>query len=75
MLFRSAGLSDERSLPFMRDLVNWSAEPGYRLRAIHYVAAQGDRQALPSLRVVMQSPQEQPSIRDAAAQAYATLSR
>jgi HEAT repeat protein len=76
MAFRAlAGLSDERSLPFMRDLVNSAAEPSYRLRAIHFVAAQRDRQALSALRIVMQSPQEQPSIRDAAAQAYATLSQ
>jgi hypothetical protein len=43
------------------------------LRAIKYVTAQGDRQALGALQAVMNSSREQPSIRDAAAQAYTTL--
>jgi len=37
------------------------------------LTAQGDRQSLPTLQVLMQSPTEQASIRDAAAQAYRTL--
>jgi HEAT repeat protein len=75
MAFRAlASLNDERPLPFMRQLVSSQAEPAYRLRAIRYVTAQGDRQALGALQVVMQSPTEQPSIRDAAAQAYRILS-
>jgi hypothetical protein len=41
---------------------------------MQYVSAQGDRQSLPALEAVMNAPGEQPSIRDAAAQAYATLS-
>ncbi|MBI2158420.1 MAG: HEAT repeat domain-containing protein [Candidatus Rokubacteria bacterium] len=74
MAFRAlASLNDERPLPFMRQLVSSQAEPAYRLRAIRYVTAQGDRQALGALQVVMQSPTEQPSIRDAAAQAYRIL--
>ncbi len=68
-----AALNDERSLPFMRGLVTAPVEPAYRLQAIRYVMAQGDRQALAALRLVMQSPGEQPSIRDAAAQAHAAL--
>ncbi len=74
MAFRAlASLNDERPLPFMRQLVTSEAEPAYRLRAIKYVAAQGDQQALGALQVVMQSPTEQASIRDAAAQAYRVL--
>lgn len=74
MAFRSlASLSDERSLPFMRQLVTSQAEPSYRLQAIRSVTAQGDRQALGALQQVMQSPTEQASIRDAAAQAYAAI--
>ncbi|MBI2161739.1 MAG: HEAT repeat domain-containing protein [Candidatus Rokubacteria bacterium] len=69
-----ASLKDERPLPFMRQLVNSEAEPAYRLRAIRYLTAQGDRQALAALQVVMQSRTEQPSIRDAAAQAYRAIS-
>ena len=42
-------------------------------KAIQYLTAQGDRQSLPTLQVLMQSPTEQASIRDAAAQAYRTL--
>jgi HEAT repeat protein len=71
MAFRAlASLKDERPLPFMRQVVASQAEPAYRLRAIQYLAAQGDRQALATLQVLSQSPNEQPSIRDAAAQAY-----
>jgi hypothetical protein len=74
LAFRAlVALDDDRSLPFMRQLVTAPAEPGYRLRAIKYVTAQGDRQALGSLQTVMNAPGEQPSIRSAAAQAYATL--
>ena len=74
LAFRAlASLNDERSLPFMRQLVTSQAEPSYRLQAIRYLTTQGDQQALGALRVVMQSPSEQPSIRDAAAQAYRVI--
>jgi hypothetical protein len=75
MAFRAlASLKDERPLPFMRQVVTSQAEPSFRLQAIRYLTAQGDRQALGALQAVMNSPREQPSIRDAATQAYATLS-
>ena len=74
MAFRAlTALNDERPLPFMRQIVTSEAEPAYRLRAIRYLTAQGDRQALPTLQVLMESPHEQPSIRDAAAQAYRAI--
>jgi HEAT repeat protein len=74
MAFRAlASLEDDRSVPFMRQVVASQAEPSYRLRAIRYLAAQGDQQSLPSLQMIMQSPAEQPSIRDAAAQAYRAI--
>jgi HEAT repeat protein len=74
LAFRAlASLNDERALPFMRQVVASGVEPTYRLRAIQYVAAQGDQQALATLQVVMSSPTEQPSIRDAARQAYRAL--
>ncbi len=69
-----ASLNDERALPFMRQLVTAPVEPGYRLQAMRYVTVQGDRQALVALQMVMQSPNEQPSIRDAAARAHAVIS-
>lgn len=75
MAFRAlTSLNDERPLPFMRQVVTSHAEPSYRLQAIRYLTAQGDRQALGALQLVMQSSNEQPSIRDAAAQAHAVLS-
>jgi len=46
---------------------------GYRLRAMQFLTAQGDRQALPSLQQLMRSPTEQASIRDAAAKAHAAI--
>jgi hypothetical protein len=74
LAFRAlTSLNDDRPLPFMRQLVTSDAEPAYRLRAIRYLTAQGDSQALASLQVVMRSPNEQPSIRDAAVQAYRSL--
>jgi HEAT repeat protein len=75
MAFRAlTSLKDERPLPFMRQVVASDAEPAYRLRAIQYLTAHGDRQALATLHVLMQSPTEQASIRDAAANAYRALS-
>jgi hypothetical protein len=68
-----ASLDDERALPFMRQLATSPAEVSYRLQAIRFMAAQRDAQALDVLRRVMESPAEQPSIRDAAAQAYAAI--
>ena len=74
LAFRAlARLDGERSLPFMRQVVGSPIEPAYRLRAIRYVAAQGDRQSLPTLQALSRSPTEQPSIRDAAAQAYSAI--
>ena len=74
MAFRAlTSLNDERPLPFMRQVVASEAEPSYRLRAIQYLTVQGDRQSLPTLQTLMQSPTEQASIRDAAAQAYRAL--
>jgi HEAT repeat protein len=75
MAFRAlASLGDDRPLPFMRQIVVSPVEPAYRLRAIRYLSAQGDRNALAALQVVMHAPNEQPSIRDAAAQAYTAIS-
>ena len=74
MAFRAlAALDGDRALPFMRHVLASDAEPSYRLRAIQYLMANGDRQAIGTLHVVMQSPNEQPSIRDAAARAYRAL--
>jgi hypothetical protein len=75
MAFRALlNLKDDRPLPFMRQVITSPAEPGYRLQAIRYLSAQGDQQALASLQVLMHAPNEQPSIRDAAAQAHAVIS-
>lgn len=75
MAFRAlSNLKDDRPLAFMRQLANSQAEPGYRLQAIRYLSSHGDQQALVSLHVLMNSPSEQPSIRDAAAQAHAVIS-
>ncbi len=74
MVFRALNaLNDERSVPFMRSLVTSQAEPSYRLRAIEYLSAHGDWQDLGALQIVMRSPNEQPSIRDAAGRAYAAI--
>lgn len=72
--FRSlSGLNDDRPLPFMRQVLASQAEPGYRLLAIRYLTARNDRSVLPLLQTVMQSPTEQPSVRNAATEAYRNL--
>ncbi len=74
MAFRAMNsLNDGRLLPFMRQIVTSNVELPYRLQAIRYVGLQGDGQALGALQQVMQSATEQPSIRDAAAQAHAMI--
>ena len=74
MAFRALmALDDNRAITFMRQVVASQSEPTYRLRAIRYLSMQGDQQSLATLRVLMNSPSEQPSIRDAAANAYRTI--
>ena len=74
MAFRALNsLNDERSLPFMRQVAASGAELSYRMQAIKFLTTQGDQQSLPALQQIMQSPTEQPSIRDAATQAYAAI--
>jgi hypothetical protein len=76
MAFRAlSNLKDERPVPFMRNVAAAQVEPGYRLQAIRYLAAQGDEQSLGTLHTIMNSPSEQPSIRDAASAAYAQINR
>jgi HEAT repeat protein len=75
MAFRAlTSLNDDRPLPFMRQVAVSEAEPSYRLQAIRYLVTQGDRQSLGVLQVLMNSPTEQPSIRDAATQGYMRIS-
>ena len=75
MAFRAlANLKDDRSLSFMRQVLGSQIEPSYRLQAIKYLTTQGDQQSLATLQVIAHSPNEQPSIRDAAAQAHAAIS-
>jgi hypothetical protein len=57
----------------MRQVAASGGELSYRLQAIKFLTAQGDQQSLPALQQIMQSPTEQPSIRDAATQAYAAI--
>ena len=74
MAFRAlVNLKDERPLPFMRQVAVSPVEPGYRLQAIRYLSTQRDAQSLGTLQMLMNAPNEQPSIRDAAAQAYSAI--
>ena len=74
MAFRALNsLNDDRALPFMRQLAMSNAEVGFRLGAIRFLGLQGDAQSLGSLQQIMQSSNEQPSIRDAATQAHAMI--
>ena len=66
-------LDDDRAGPYMRQIAAGAGDPAYRLRAIRYLAAQGDTQSLPVLQNIMRNSSEQPSVRDAAGQAYRAL--
>jgi len=68
-----AALDDDRAAPYMRQIAATSGEPGYRLRAIRYLATQGDQQSLGILQSIMRNSSEQPSVRDAAGNAYRLL--
>ncbi|HEY2994966.1 MAG TPA: HEAT repeat domain-containing protein [Methylomirabilota bacterium] len=68
-----AALDDDRAAPYMRQIAESAGEPGYRLRAIRYLATQGDQQSLGILQAIMRNPNEQPSVRDAAGSAYRVL--
>jgi hypothetical protein len=76
MAFRALrSLDDDRSLPFMRQVMSSGDELSYRLQAIRFLEAHGDRQSLVALERIMQSPTEQASIRDAASRAHAAIAR
>lgn len=71
----SAGDGRGRDVAFraLAALDDGRGEPGYRLRAIRYLAANGDQQSLPVLAAIMRNSNEQPSVRDAAGHAYRVL--
>ncbi len=76
MAFRAlSNLKDDRPVPFMRDVVTSQVEPNYRVQAIRYLGNQGDQQSLGTLQAIMNAPNEQPSIRDAASQAFHQIQR
>lgn len=75
LAFRAlTSLNDARALPMMRQLAVSEPELSYRLAAIRFLADQGDQEAIPVLQQVLASPEEQPSILHAAAQAVERLS-
>src|SRR5262249_22201573 len=61
MAFRAIrSLDDSRAVPFIRGLLLSHPQVRYRLHAINFLSAQGDRQAVASLQQVASSPTEQP---------------
>lgn len=68
-----ASLDGDRAAPYMRQIAGSGAEPNYRVRAIRYLATQGDQQSLGILQAIMKNASEQPSVRDAATSAYRVL--
>ncbi|HEU5194050.1 MAG TPA: HEAT repeat domain-containing protein [Methylomirabilota bacterium] len=66
-------IDDDRAAPYMRQIAATAGDPGYRLRAIRYLATQGDTQSLGVLQSIMRNSSEQPSLRDAAGNAYRML--
>lgn len=67
-------LNSAQSVPLMRQIVNSEAEVTYRVRAIQFLADQGDQEAVPLLQQVVGETHEQPSVRETAERALATLS-
>ena len=66
-------LDDDRAAPYMRQIAASTGEPSYQLRAIRYLATQGDQQSLPIFQAIMNNPGAQQSVRDAAGNAYRAL--
>jgi hypothetical protein len=66
-------LNDPVALPLMRQLAVSDAEVSYRVAAMRFLAEHGDREALPLLQLVLNSPREQPSVLEAAAQSHAAI--
>ena len=74
MAFRAlVATNDPRALPVMRQIVAAESEVSYRLGAISFLAAHGDREAIPLLQQVIESPDEQQSVREAAEQAMVAI--
>lgn len=74
LAFRSLmSLNDPAALPLMRQLAVSDADASYRVAAMRFLAAQGDQEALPLLQRVLESPREQPSVLDAAAQTHSAI--
>jgi hypothetical protein len=70
-----ASLQNTQALPFMHEVVTRESEVGYRFRALQFIAKTGDQQSLPLLQKIIENPDEQPSIREAAEQAYTTITK
>ena len=66
-------LNDPVALPLMRQLAVSDADVSYRVAAMRFLAEHGDREALPLLQLVLNSPREQPSVLEAAAQSHAAI--
>ena len=75
MAFRAlTSLDDPGVYATMRQVIVSGTEVSYRLGAIRYLADQGDQEALPLLQRIITSPDEQPSVREAAERAYLEIS-
>lgn len=75
LAFRAlTSLNHAQSVPLMRQMVTSEAEVMYRVGAIQFLAEQGDQGAVPLLQQVMASPDEQPSVREAAERALIDIS-
>ncbi len=66
-------LNDPAALPLMRQLTVSDADVSYRVAAMRFLAEHGDKEALPLLQQVLNSPREQPSVLEAAAQSHAAI--
>src|SRR5262245_5733085 len=66
-------LNDPAALPLMRQLPVPDADVSYRVAAMRFLAEHGDKEALPLLQQVLNSPREQPSVLEVAAQSHAAI--
>lgn len=68
-------LENAQVLPLMHEVATQEVEVGYRLRAIQFLTKNGDQQSLSLLQQIMDNPREQPSVREAAEQAWMAITK
>ncbi len=67
-------LNDAMAMPLMRQLAASDSDVSYRIRAVRFLGRNGNQDDLSLLQQVLESQNEQPSVKEAAQNALAELS-